>query len=103
MKTQETDRYRRWIDALKDRPAQIAIDTAVLRAAASDLALGDIKSVGDRVSELRVHRGPGYRIYFTTRGRTLMLLLIGGDKTRQRRDIAAAKQILRSLEEAGQW
>lgn len=50
-----------------------------------------------------MHRGPGYRIYFTTRGRTLMLLLIDGDKTRQRRDIAAAKQILRSLEEAGQW
>ena len=59
--------------------------------------LGDVKAVGDGVRELRVHVGPGYRVYFVQRGRVLLLLLCGGDKATQARDLAKARQILREI------
>jgi putative addiction module killer protein len=59
--------------------------------------LGDVKSVGDGVRELRVHFGPGYRVYFAQRGRVLLLLLCGGDKSTQARDIARAQRILKDI------
>jgi putative addiction module killer protein len=60
---------------------------------------GDTKNVGDGVSELRVHVGPGYRIYFVQTGRIVLLLLCGGDKSTQRRDIERAKRLLRDSRE----
>lgn len=59
--------------------------------------LGDAKSVGDGVSELGVHHGPGYRVYFTRRGRTLIVLLCGGDKNSQARDITLARTLAKDL------
>lgn len=56
---------------------------------------GDIRSVGDGISELRIHYGPGYRVYFTRRGEIVVLLLCGGDKSSQRADIAIAKKLAR--------
>lgn len=58
---------------------------------------GDVRSVGEAVSELRVDFGPGYRIYFKQRGKTAVVLLAGGDSRSQRRDIAAAKELARGL------
>jgi len=61
--------------------------------------LGDVKPIGDGLSELRIHTGPGYRVYFTTRGKTLILLLVGGDKSSQEKDIKRAKEMAKSLKE----
>ena len=59
--------------------------------------LGDAKSIGDKVSELRVDYGPGYRVYFTRKGRTIVVLLCGGDKGSQRRDINEAQQLAKEV------
>jgi putative addiction module killer protein len=59
--------------------------------------LGDVKTLGGGIRELRVHVGPGYRIYFTQSGRTILLLLCGGDKSTQARDIAKALRLLRGI------
>ena len=61
--------------------------------------LGDCESVGDGVHEMRVHLGPGYRLYFVHRGQRIIFLLLGGDKASQRRDIKAAKAMARELDE----
>jgi putative addiction module killer protein len=60
--------------------------------------LGDVAFVGDGISELRIHYGPGYRIYFYRKGNTLVVLLCGGDKSSQQRDIASAKKLALNLE-----
>jgi putative addiction module killer protein len=89
-----TTTYTKWIRALRDQRAQQRISAAVLKFQAG---LGDTKSVGDRVSELRVDYGPGYRVYFTTRGAEVVILLCGGDKSSQARDIATAKGMVADL------
>lgn len=93
--TRRTDTFQAWFDALADRRAQARIAARIVRVEAG--LRGDVKSVGDGVSELRVDVGPGYRVYFTTRDRTVIILLCGGDKGSQRRDIAAAKELARQV------
>jgi putative addiction module killer protein len=92
----ETAVYAKWFASLRDRTAKARIVTRVLYL--GDGNFGDAKSVGEGVHELRLHFGPGYRVYFALRGERIILLLCGGDKGSQQRDIARAKQIESELE-----
>ncbi len=87
----QTETFRLWESKLKDRRARTLIATRVMRL--SEGLLGDAPSVGDGVRELRIHYGPGYRIYFRQQGDVLIILLCGGDKGSQQRDIIAAKKL----------
>lgn len=91
-----TREYQARLDALRDRKAQIRIVARLRLAEAGNL--GDWKSVGGEVSEMRVNVGPGYRLYFTRRGSILIVMLAGGDKSSQARDIKRAQRILTELE-----
>ena len=92
---QSTDIFDEWLRNLQDRKGRARI---LARLESAQLGnLGDVKAIGAGVREMRVHFGPGYRIYFAQRGRVLVLLLCGGDKSTQARDIAKAHKILREL------
>jgi putative addiction module killer protein len=93
---QQTLEFQGWLDDLKDFRAQVRI-VARLRLAEAG-SLGDWKSVGGEVSEMRVDYGPGYRLYFTRRGSVLIVMLAGGDKSTQTRDIKRAQRIVKELE-----
>lgn len=77
----ETQIYARWFSNLRDRRAKARIDTRIRRLSLGNP--GDVKPVGEGVSELRVDYGPGYRVYFIQRGATVIVLLAGGDKRTQ--------------------
>ena len=91
----QTPRFAKWLDGLPDIKAQRRIATRLERLQAGHL--GDCKAIGEGVSELRIDYGPGYRLYFTRRDRTIVILLCGGAKGTQKRDIALAKQLTASL------
>ncbi|MEO7793788.1 MAG: type II toxin-antitoxin system RelE/ParE family toxin [Thermoanaerobaculia bacterium] len=91
-----TEPFRDWLDRLKDRRAQIRIVARLRLAEAGNL--GDWKSLGDSLSEMRIAFGPGYRIYFTRRGSVVLIVLAGGDKSTQKRDIRRARRLLGGLE-----
>ena len=91
IETRQTPEFASWFRGLRDVVARRRIAKRITLLEGGHC--GDVKSVGDRVSELRIDHGPGYRLYFTWRGVDLILLLIGGDKGSQRRDIAKAKEI----------
>ena len=84
-----------WLDGLRDIRARARVLARVERLATGNA--GDVKPVGESVSELRINYGPGYRVYFTKRGRELVLLLAGGDKSAQTADIKTALRINRTL------
>ena len=88
--------YDVWFAALRDRQAQLRITARLKRVEQGNL--GDAKSVGHGVREMRLDFGPGYRLYFTQRGLEIIVLLCGGDKTTQARDIKAAQAIAAELE-----
>jgi putative addiction module killer protein len=91
----KTDAFERWFIGLRDRKAVARIISRIDRL---QLGLfGDVKSVGEGVSELRIDYGPGYRIYFVQRGREVVILLAGGDKRTQTRDIEKALELARML------
>jgi putative addiction module killer protein len=92
----QTVEFQKWLDDLKDQRAQVRI-AARLRLAEAG-SLGDWKSVGGEVSEMRVDYGPGYRLYFTRRGTLLIVMLAGGDKASQKRDIKRAQRMVAELE-----
>nr|WP_313533912.1 type II toxin-antitoxin system RelE/ParE family toxin [Brucella anthropi] len=87
----QTATFVKWETRLRDKRARTIIAARLMRLA-EGLA-GDVEPVGDGISELRIHYGPGYRIYFQKRGNLLIVLLCGGDKGSQSRDIAAAKKL----------
>lgn len=92
----QTDEFRDWLDALKDLQAQVRIVARLRLAEAGNL--GDWKPVGEGVSEMRVDVGPGYRLYFTRRQNIVIVMLAGGDKAAQARDIKRARKLLTQLE-----
>jgi putative addiction module killer protein len=92
----QTEEFQRWLDELKDFRAQVRIAARLRLVEAGNL--GDWKAVGHEVSEMRVDVGPGYRLYFTRRGNVIIVMLAGGDKSTQSRDIKRAKRILNELE-----
>jgi putative addiction module killer protein len=91
----QTEAYDRWFERLRDRQARTRIDIRVRRLSLGNP--GDVKPVGEGVSELRIDYGPGYRVYFVQRGQTLVILLAGGDKRTQDRDIKTAIELARNL------
>jgi putative addiction module killer protein len=92
----KTDVFARWIDSLKDIRARARVLARIERLALGNP--GDVKAVGEGVSELRITYGPGYRVYFKKKGRRLIVLLAGGDKRTQSRDIKTALRLARDLE-----
>lgn len=91
----QTDTYSKWFSSLRDARAAARINARLRRVSLG--SMGDYKPVGDGVSELRIDYGPGYRVYFTRRGYELVILLAGGDKSSQERDIKAAVQLAKEL------
>lgn len=94
----ETREFSQWLGKLKDKPAKGRILARIQRLACG--LAGDAKPVGEGVSEMRIHTGPGYRVYFCQRGQSLIVLLAGGDKATQNRDIATAHRLARGLEQS---
>lgn len=92
-----TEAYSDWYISLKDIQAKARIIARVRRMSLGNP--GDVAPVGSGVSEMRIHYGPGYRVYFVQRGSTLVILLGGGDKSSQKDDIAAAIRLAEELED----
>jgi putative addiction module killer protein len=91
----ETETYKHWFASLRDRKAKARIDIRIRRL--SEGNPGDVKPVGKGVSELRINYGPGYRVYFIERGETLVILLAGGDKKTQEKDIKVSLELAQDL------
>ncbi|MDR3449845.1 MAG: type II toxin-antitoxin system RelE/ParE family toxin [Alphaproteobacteria bacterium] len=91
----QTAVFSKWLAALPDARAKAKIAARIDRLASGNA--GDVEPVGGVVSELRIHYGPGYRVYFVRRGREIIILLCGGDKKTQSRDIKAAKLLATEL------
>ncbi len=90
-----TDVFDRWFISLRDRQAKARIQARIDRAEMGNF--GDCAPVGEGVSEMRIHYGPGYRVYFVQRGIEVVILLAGGDKSTQRKDIQTAIALARDL------
>lgn len=91
----QTDEFAHWFATLRDARARSRIDARIRRLSLGNA--GDVKPVGDGVSEMRIDYGPGYRVYFIQRGSTVVVLLAGGDKRTQDRDIQTARLLARAL------
>ena len=91
----KTDTFAKWIDSLDDIRARARILVRIERLAAGNP--GDVKPVGEGVSELRIDYGPGYRVYYKKQGRSVVILLAGGDKRTQSRNIKTALRLARNL------
>jgi putative addiction module killer protein len=93
----QTEAFTDWLRRLKDQRGKAKILARIQRLAFGHF--GDVAPVGGGVSELRIHQSPGYRVYFVRRGEAVIVLLCGGDKDTQDRDIARAKELVKELEE----
>ena len=95
LEVRQTATYATWFEGLRDRVARVRIDIRVRRLSLGNA--GDVKPVGEGVSELRVNYGPGYRVYFVQHGSEYVVLLAGGGKSSQDQDIREAKALARDL------
>ena len=93
----KTDAFAEWLDRLRDIQARARVQARIERLAAGNP--GDVEPIGEGVSELRINYGPGYRVYFKQRGRQIIILLAGGDKSAQAKDIKDALLLARHLSE----
>ena len=91
----QTEAFARWLRRLRDHTAKRLIDQRIARLRFGNP--GDVRPVGEGVSELRIDHGPGYRVYYAQRGRNLIILLAGGDKDSQERDIVRVRNLAREL------
>ena len=96
IEVRQTAIFSVWVNGLRDSEAKARIATRIDRLTLGNF--GDSKSIGDGVSELRINHGPGYRLYFTRRGSVIVMLLCGGDKSSQSRDIAKAKALAKEID-----
>lgn len=92
-----SDYVKDWLRDLRDAKGKACILRRIRSAGYGNF--GDVEPIGEGLSELRIHTGPGYRVYFTRRGKTLILLLVGGDKSSQKKDIRRAREMAKSLKE----
>ena len=95
LEVRQTDVYARWFRRLRDKQAKARINLRIRRLSLGNP--GDVRAIGEGVSELRIDYGPGYRVYFVQRGQSLALLLAGGDKSTQEQDIEKARNLAREL------
>ncbi|TKT79972.1 type II toxin-antitoxin system RelE/ParE family toxin [Aquamicrobium sp. LC103] len=95
IEVRKTAVFTKWLDGLRDRNARIRIATRIRRMETGNP--GDVKAVGEGVSEMRITYGPGYRVYFVRDGETVVILLCGGDKSSQSSDITQAKRMAKEL------
>ena len=95
IEVRQTVAYAQWYGGLRDRQAKARIDIRIRRLSLGNP--GDVKAVGEGVSELRIDHGPGYRVYFVQQGAVLIVLLAGGDKSSQDKDIQLAKALSKQL------
>ena len=91
----KTEYFAKWIDSLQDIRTRARIQARIERLAIGNP--GDVKPVGEGVSEMRIDHGPGYRVYFIQHERSVIILLAGGDKSTQARDIKTALRLARNL------
>ncbi len=95
IEVRETGTFSAWLSELRDARAKAEVARRVRRLALGNP--GDVKPVGEGVSELRIHHGPGYRVYYVQRGSLLIILLCGGDKTAQAKNIASALKLAKEV------
>jgi putative addiction module killer protein len=91
----KTEQFSEWLDALRDIKARARVQARIERLSLGNT--GDVKPVGAGVSEMRIDYGPGYRVYFKKVGQTIIILLVGGDKSSQNSDIKTALTLARNL------
>ena len=95
LEVRRTEVYAKWLDGLRDVRARARVLVRVERLAAGNP--GDVKPVGEGVSEMRIDHGPGYRVYFKRQGHTIVVLLAGGNKRTQESDIETALRLAKNL------
>lgn len=95
VEVRQTETFRDWLTRLRDDKARFRIEARIRRLSLGNA--GDVKPVGGGVSEMRIDYGPGYRVYYIQRGAALVVLLAGGDKTTQAKDIATAQALAKGL------